>query len=563
MDTSASPKDKAALPLRLHILPAEGAPFDFVLEAESVIIGRSSSAGLTLVDRSLSRQHSRIFRDKGQTLIEDLGSRNGTLLNGKPVDAPTPIRPGDAIRISGSLLSVIPAEPPMVDTPHSESGSHTIFRRASELLASSPETPTGAGSLAVSRYAARLRILHEVHLALGRPMELTDLLELILDRAFDHLRPERAAIFLKTPQGELVSAARRSAPGATAEIRPSSHLAAEVIDKGLAAIVLDAQTDERFAAAMSIQRMGVRSLIAAPLSTPDGALGMITLDSNLAVRQFQEEDLELLVGLAAVAALRIRNVALTEEAVERKRMEEELALARRIQVALLPSTIPDIPGYEIQGANIPSRGVSGDYYEVIERLDGRECVLLIADVSGKGVAASLLTASLEALAATPIEEGQPPDEIFIRLSRQLFRRTPPEKFATVFAAMLDIESGRIRYANAGHNPPLVVRAKTGTIERLGPTGPPIGLFPSSVYQAADVSLEPGDLLVLYTDGIVEAVNPEEEEYSIERLEKACLENGRRPLPEMMQALEADLAAFVGAVPYPDDRTVLLARRRRA
>jgi phosphoserine phosphatase RsbU/P len=561
MDIPPSAKGPAVVPFRIHVVPAEGTPFDYLLEADSVVIGRSSSAGLTLVDRSLSRQHSRVFRNDGQTLIEDLGSRNGTLLNGILVTAPTPIKSGDVIRLSGSVLSIYTEVTRAADEPLSDSGSHAIFRRASELLASSPETPTGADALAVSRYAARLKILHEVHLALGRPMELTDLLELILDRAFDHLRPERAAIFLKTPSGELVSAASRSARGTRSEIRASQHLAAEVIDKGLAALVLDAQTDERFAEAQSILSLGVRSLIAAPLYTPDGALGMITLDSNLAVRQFQEEDLELLVGLAAVAALRIRNVALTEEAVERKRMEEELALARRIQVALLPSKIPDIPGYEIQGANVPSRGVSGDYYEVIERLDGKECVLLIADVSGKGVAASLLTASLEALAATPIEEGQPPDEIFTRLSRQLFRRTPPEKFATVFVAMLDVESGTIRYANAGHNPPLVVRAATGAIERLGPTGPPIGLFPSTVYRAGDVALGPGDLLVLYTDGIVEAVNADDEEYSIERLERTCLREATRPLPELVRALEADLAVFVGPIPYPDDRTLLIARRQ--
>ncbi len=458
MDLVSTSTRAALPPLRLHVVPAEGTPFDYLVEADSVVIGRSSSAGLTLVDRSLSRQHSRIFNRGGQILIEDLGSRNGTLLNGVAITGSTPVKPGDVIRLSGSVLTVHSGSAESgADGPLSDSGSHTIFRRAAELLASSPETPTSADALAVSRYAARLKILHEVHLALGRPMELTDLLELILDRAFDHLRPERAAIFLKTPGGELVSAASRSARGTRTEIHASQHLAAEVIDKGLAALVLDAQTDERFAEAKSILSLGVRSLIAAPLYTPDGALGMITLDSNLAVRQFQEEDLELLVGLAAVAALRIRNVALMEEAVERKRMEEELALARRIQVALLPAKIPDVPGYEIRGANVPSRGVSGDYYEAIERLDGKECVLLIADVS----------------------------------------------------------------------------------------------------------LGSGDLLVLYTDGFVEAVNSEDEEYSVERLEAACLKGVALPLPELVRALEADLALFVGTVPYPDDRTMLLARRRRS
>src|SRR5450759_2588249 len=132
MDTPGSPNAPQLAPLRLHIVPAEGSPFDYVLEADSVVIGRSSSAGLTLVDRSLSRQHSRIFREGDKTLIEDLGSRNGTLLNGRLIEAPTPIRPGDAIRLSGSVLAVLSAGPGEADAPVSDSGSHTIFRRASE-----------------------------------------------------------------------------------------------------------------------------------------------------------------------------------------------------------------------------------------------------------------------------------------------------------------------------------------------------------------------------------------------------------------------------------------------
>jgi sigma-B regulation protein RsbU (phosphoserine phosphatase) len=209
---------------------------------------------------------------------------------------------------------------------------------------------------------------------------------------------------------------------------------------------------------------------------------------------------------------------------------------------------------------VPSRGVSGDYYKVVERLGGRECALMVADVSGKGMAASLLTACLEALSASPIEDGLPPDDIFARLSRLLHARTPPEKYATAFLGALDVESGDLRFANAGHNPALVVR-RGGEVERHGATGPPLGLIALSAYRLGEVALAPGDLLVLYTDGIVEAVDPDDEEYGLDRFAAACAGLREDDLPAVAGALERDLAAFVRGVPYGDDRTLVLLRRR--
>ncbi|KAA0256239.1 MAG: FHA domain-containing protein [Acidobacteria bacterium] len=560
MDARTTPAHGSQPLLSLHVVPADGPPFDHPLVEDSLVIGRSSTCGLALPDRFLSRQHSRIYREGDRVLIEDLGSRNGTLLNGQRLTEPRPLKAGDVVKVSGSVLTVHSGSARPLSAAPPDSGRQTLFRSASELLdsASGPLPLLAAPSLA--RYAERLKLLHEVHLALGRPIGLEDLLELILDRAFDHLRPERAAIYLRTPQGELLQAASRSAAGEADVFAASQHLVAEVIDKGLAALVTDAQTDARFADAQSLLSSGVRSLIAAPLLTPDGPLGMIALDSKANVRLFGEEDLELLVGLAAVAALRIRNVALVAEAAERKRLEEELALARRIQVALLPARIPGIPGWELHGGNVPSRGVSGDYYQVVERSEGREGVVFVADVSGKGVAASLLTASLEALAAGPIEDGEAPDAIFLKLSRQLFRRTPPEKYATAFVGVLESGGGKVRYASAGHNPPLVVRAG-GAVERLGPTGPPLGLLPVATYGAGEVLLDEGDLLAVYTDGIVEATDPDGEEYGVDRLARACEAAGSTPLPDLARRLEEDLTAFARGVPFADDRTIVLARRR--
>jgi phosphoserine phosphatase RsbU/P len=324
--------------------------------------------------------------------------------------------------------------------------------------------------------------------------------------------------------------------------------------------VFDVQADERFAAALSMRISGIRSLVAAPLLDPEGTLGLIVLESRAGVRQFSEEDLELLVSLASVAALHIRNLALALEAAERRRLEAELALARRIQMALLPNRLPDVPGWELYGGNIPSRGVSGDYYEVVERDGGRECVLMVADVAGKGMAASLLTVSLQALSTGPVMDGLPPDEICARLSWLLYLRTPPEKYATAFLGVLEPATGRLSYTNAGHNPPLLVRAD-GAVEELAATGVPLGLLPQAPYQAGVAELGPGDLLVLYTDGLVEACGPDGEEYGQERLKEACRRHrGEAELAALAEALEGDLETFAGGVPFADDRTIVLARR---
>ncbi|HVT61767.1 MAG TPA: SpoIIE family protein phosphatase [Thermoanaerobaculia bacterium] len=558
--------------LRLRITPAEGPPFDHPIEGDSLVVGRASTSDLALADPFLSRQHSRFFREGDRLFVEDLGSRNGTLLNGRPVLVPTEVRPGDAVQISGSVLALVDDRPagseagetaPEVEP--TKSNATSFFRLASDVLSShdAPPAAEGAGSQdALRRYAERMKIVNEVHQALGSSITLDALLELILDRVFDHLRPEQGAIFLKRPGGELVRAASRSVAHRKDELLDSRSLVREVTEKGLAALVLDAQTDARFAGAQSIMLAGIRSLVAAPLLDREGTLGMIVLDSKLALRQFDEEDMELLVILASAAALHIRNLALVEESVERRRLAEELALARRIQLALLPSALPVVPGYELHGGNTPSRGVSGDYFAIAPRKEGRECVLMVADVSGKGMAASLLTASLEAFSAGPIEDGLPPEEICAKLSRLLYRRTPPEKYATVFVAVLEPASGVLRYANAGHNPPLIVRAggTAGDIEQLGPTGVPIALLPAAEYGAATASLEPGDTLLLYTDGIVEAVDPEDEEYGLERLADFCSQHRDAGCAALAAALESDLESFVRGVPFADDRTLVIARR---
>lgn len=550
---------------RLRVAPAEGDDFDYPLDDDAVVVGRAVGARLILDDDRLAVEHSRIFRRGGRLWLEDLGTPGGTRLNGRVVRAAQPLRTGDVIELGASRLTVEHESLPLSGGDGRVGLGTPLFRSATQLLREDAEAADLADRTGLERRAERLQVLNEVHRALGQPMELGRLLELILDSVFTHLRPEQGAIFLRQAGGGHQTAAIRPAEIDTPEGQGlySRSLQREVSDKGMAALVLDLAHDERFALSQSIQSIGIRSLVAAPLLGPGGSLGMIVLSSKAAERQFTEGDMELLVSLAAVAALSIRNVELAEELVERRRVDKELTLARRIQVALLPKELPQPEGWQLHAGNVPSRAVSGDYYLAVERENGAECVLMVADVSGKGIAASLLTASLEALAAGPIEDGMAAEQICTRLSRQLYARTPPERYATAFVAILQPASGRLRWANAGHVSAILIR-RTGEHRLLAPTGPPLGLVADAEHQSGEDQLAPGDFLMMFTDGITETIGNDDRDYGPQRLVEVCSRHAELSLRELAREIERDLDRFAasGQPSGGDDRTFVMLRRDR-
>ncbi|MFH1176007.1 MAG: FHA domain-containing protein, partial [Acidobacteriota bacterium] len=203
--------------LRLYVVPADGPPFENELDAESLTIGRSSACGLVLADRFLSRTHARIFREGESFMVEDLGSRNGTLLNGQPIEKAGPLRPGDVIRLSGSMITISPADN-AASPAEAQLGvqGQSLYRSAAELLKPNvpPESQAPTGVDLVRRLAERIRLVSDVHHDLGKSIDTPELLELILNRVFQHFRPEEGAIFLRRPGGELHRAASRNLPGA-------------------------------------------------------------------------------------------------------------------------------------------------------------------------------------------------------------------------------------------------------------------------------------------------------------------------------------------------------------
>lgn len=548
----------------LNVTPAESEPFDYEVDGETHFIGRSTHCDITIADRFLSRRHARLFDAGDGWHIEDLGSRNGTFINGRRIEQPAQIKEGDVIALSASMIKVqsrprpgIPSDA-VTDVPSTD----RLLRSAAELLrrtGTPPPEADASDSSALGRYAARVALLNKVHQAMAQSTGLEDLLELILDHIFAELQPERAEVFMRCEDGSYTCVANRSGPRSSLGSLYSESLFAEVAEKSMAALVTDTQSDHRFAKAKSLVSAGVRSLLAAPLYAPDCALGLIVLGSNAAVRQYSEEDLELLVTLASVTALRIHNLALTQEAAERQLLERELTIARRIQVALLPESLPEVSGYRLYGATKPSRGVSGDYYQLVERAGGDEFVLALADVSGKGISAAILTGYLEAIASVPIEDGLAPHEIFNRVSPKFYLRTPPNRFATMFLGVLDPSKGDFRYASAGHAPACLVRA-SGAVEWLGSTGFPLGLMPDAEYEVGDAHLESGDTLLIYSDGYTEAEDPAGKEFGQDRLAEVCVQFQNLEPEKLAEAIDRALEDHAAGQPFVDDRTIVVVRR---
>jgi sigma-B regulation protein RsbU (phosphoserine phosphatase) len=550
------------------------------VDRDLLVVGRGTECDLQLPDQRVSRQHFRLERRGDELWVQDLGSRAGTRLNGRPLAGAARLADRDLLELSDDIRIVVRSggsgagggrgrgeaaeaepEPFVVADGLAPAEAVRLMRDAASVLVQRPDLEAASSAEDLRRYAERLRLINEVHQALTESPSRDASLEMILDRVFSSLRPEQAAVLLLDEAGNLTEVVSRPPGLGPDRILFSRSLLREMKERRQAALVLDAAADERFAGAASILDSGVRSVLAAPLLVPSGVLGMIVLSSRLRVRQFGEDDLELLVSLASAAALHLRNLDLAAEAAERHRLASELELARHIQLALLPSQLPAVPGYELLAGNVPSRGVSGDLYTVDVQPESGIVTCLVCDVSGKGMAASLLGASLEALTVGPIEVGHPPEGICVRVSRRLFARTPPEKYATGFIVQLDPATHRLAWANAGHNAALLVRA-AGEVERLTTSGPPLGLLPSASYQGHATELGRGDLLLIYTDGITEATDPDEQEFGLDRLAELVQRHRAAPLAELRQESERALDEFVRGVPYADDRTMLFLRRRQ-
>jgi serine phosphatase RsbU (regulator of sigma subunit) len=324
-------------------------------------------------------------------------------------------------------------------------------------------------------------------------------------------------------------------------------------------LVRDANLDKDFSTVQSIVAQQIRSFLAVPLQTGEQVIGLIYLDSPQLIRNFTVEDLNLVTVMANIAAIRIEHARLVEAEHAKKLLDRDLERAAEIQRRLLPAKAPDVEGFDVAGYNAPCRTVGGDYYDFLPYPDQR-IGLFIADVSGKGMPAALLMSSLQARIQVLFQEPGRLAEQVTRLNRITAANCPGNCFITFFAAILNPATGRIEYCNAGHNPPLLVR-KNDEVEQLGASGLVIGIMGDATYGEGTCGLERGDVLLLFSDGLTEACNPDSgEEFGEERLIRLLKKERDQPSAKLIDSIKAEVSSFTDAAAAADDITIVIVRR---
>jgi sigma-B regulation protein RsbU (phosphoserine phosphatase) len=527
------------------------------LRGDRFTVGRSSTAELCFPDDAgLSRQHVSLERDGDDWVVQDLGSKNGTLVNNIPLRAKLKLKPGD--RITAGHLAIVfddkgATAPPADGVVVFESGesdppsTSTIFTSLEGAL-SSQTIVEGPGQHGAKQVQALIRAGQELA---GRGT-LADLFPLILDLAIEGVGAQRGVVMIL--EGERLEVKANKGEG----FRISSAVRDRVINEKASVLVRDAQLDAAFRERMSIVEQKVRTLMAVPLQTDKRTIGLIYVDSPNMFRAFTKDDLSLLTVMANVAAIRIEHARLSEVEEMERRMARDLDQAAEIQRSFLPDGPPKVAGADLAGYNAACRTVGGDYYDFFTYPNGRVAMVL-GDVSGKGMPASLMMAGLQERVQVLADEPQDLAAVMNRLNKITCKKCPSNKFITFFFCVLDPATGELAFCNAGHNPPVIVRVNGG-VENLEGGGPPLGILSIVNYAEYREKLEPGDVLAIYSDGVTEASNAKDEEFGDAQFAEVLKANRQKGALDIVGAVTQELTVFTAGSPPADDITLIIAKR---
>jgi sigma-B regulation protein RsbU (phosphoserine phosphatase) len=546
----------------LEVVSPDGARRYARITQTPFMIGRGAETGnhLQLSDRRISRNCAAVVIEANRFYVEDRGQRRGVFVNGEKVES-RELQDGDAISfgLDDSYEIIFRS-----NSGANETSLPNLLTRIEHITSSEP---TGGGLLKLKRLLEATSLLHS-------QLPLDVVLGHMLDHAVSVTDADRGLLLEADVLGALkVKLARRSGglrlppesltPSQTA-IQLALKQQSPVITEDLAQAEMDLQ------AAQSIVAQRLRAVVVIPLYAMTRAntqesmvnvkrgdfLGVLYLDSRRPAA-FSKLDRQILDALAADAASILDNARLVERERERQRMEEQINIARDIQQALLPRDFREFPHLAVNGYNLPCLSVGGDYFDVFPISEGRTA-FLIADVSGKGLGAALLTTMLQgALSAMTL--GTDPARVFNHVNRFLCGHAEVGRYATMFFGIID-DDGHLEFINAGHPSPFLIR--NGVAEEAFTEGSfPVGLVPEAEYTAACLKLEPGDTLVLFSDGVTEAMDPNDELYGVPRLKQVLTGLAECPLEEIQKCVLESVENFARGAHQADDLTLLVVRYR--
>jgi serine phosphatase RsbU (regulator of sigma subunit) len=525
----------------------------FSLSPDGSLVGRQPDAGVYLESLAVSRQHARLICQAGAWFIEDLGSSNGTYVNGQRVSGRSPLTERDALQIGPYVLSLqtdhaTGAEPEQVvrHQVNALSSNHTLFSH---------------------NPAYKLQVVLEIAQHLGRTLE-TDAL---LGRLLDHLlrlfpQADRGMVILCEQDHLHVRAQRSRGSRDEAEFPFSRSLVRRALEEGVGLLSEDVPADPKLVLTATLTSLQLRSFLCMPLVSPDGRrLGVIQLDCVRAGQSFGHEDLELLAAIGLQVAVVLDNAALHADRLREERLRQELLLARDIQQSFLPADFDIFPGHnpELYACMHPAREMSGDLYDFFT-LPDRRVAFFVGDVSGKGMPAALFMVAVRTLIRHLAPASAGPAELLRRLHQALAADNPTMMYVTLVHGVYDARDGSVLLARGGHPPPLLRRTE-GRVEVVDlKPGTLVGCSPlEMVVDNTRLVLAAGETLVCYTDGFTEAMGAQRKMFGVERLIEAV--GGSRahlPLAECAALASTAVQHFRGTGEQQDDQTLLLLRRPR-
>lgn len=519
------------------------------IDKDAFGIGRRSGNDLRLVGSDVSRDHAQITREGDQYRIRDCGSRYGTFVNGDQIEGDFVLKHGDQIRLG-------------------RSGGAEMHFLTSEPTPPTPPTHDRATTSAVGDLRQIAALLEGLR-ALGSGRVLDDVLALVLDSAIDVTGAERGFVMLANGQNALEfklarARGRVTLPGRTFET--SRKIPEEVFATGEARLVADLLDGDLANVHMGTVALGIRHVLCTPLRLlryvergdapeEERRIGVLYLDSREKGTLLSRSARSALETLATEAAVAIQNARLYREALEKAKLEQELKIAAEIQQALMPQSRKSGPFFDAAGFTIPSRAIGGDFFEYAAAAGG-EFGFALGDVAGKGAPAALLSAVLQGMFAMQSSLDEGPALTLHRINTALIRRGIESRFATMMYGVL-YPDGRLVSCNAGHNPPMVL-GRQG-ITRLETGGLILGLFETASYEEETVQLEKGDLVVVFSDGVSEARNVNDEEFGEERVIEVLM-NDRDAEPQVvLERLLSRIREFAAGAVQSDDVTIMVVR----
>ncbi len=536
----------------LHVRDPSGRQSVFRLSGDIVVFGRSRDCMLVLDAKGVSRIHGRFVREpEGRWWVEDLGAKNGILLNGRFISR-HPLADGDVLTVGELALTY----------RHSAAGvpgSPTPALTLTDAVTAPGTTVERAPGVVSSMDARRLTALYEISTRLMDRRDVGDLVDVAASALIAELEAEVVVFGLtRDPERERDRVIIRPAGFAAGSITLSRSVLSRTLEARRAILVSDTSSDVDLRIAQSIVVGGIRSALCVPLMRQQDVTGFIYVDSRRCGRAYDDRDLQFASAVGAMAGTAIENARLAAAELVKQRMEAELARAREVQQAIMPSQWPAVEGWEVSGRHISCREVGGDYCDAIVTRDGR-LWLLIADVCGKGAGAALLASSIHAAVHALIEQCPTPSRLLAPLNDLLVRHAVGASFVTLLAAVVDPATGEALVSSAGHPPPIHFSAERAPAPIPIEGGLMLGVVERTDYADTRWSIpQDSGTLLLYTDGVTEALDPAGEPFGEDRLLATLA--APASAGDVIATVLGELERFRGAAEQSDDLTLLACRR---